>query len=130
MLYTFVFSALCLSTVIFCTPWTFFKAVVTEVTAPSASRVSVDLPVIACESSDVLVSATTCPWLITTILSQIAETSERICEEKITVCFFPKPLIKLLNSLICEGSRPTVGSSRISTGGLPSNAWASPTLWG
>ena len=51
-----------------------------------------------------------------------------MCELNITVCFFPKDLIKSLTSTICFGSNPTVGSSNIKILGSPTIAPARLTL--
>ena len=58
-----------------------------------------------------------------------ALTSERIWELRITVCFCFRPLIRSRISMICFGSSPTVGSSRMITSGYPRIACARPTLW-
>src|SRR5579859_1145125 len=74
-------------------------------------------------------SATTRPLEMMTIREQVAATSGRMWVLKMTVCSPPNDLIRWRTSMICFGSRPLVGSSRMSTGGSPSSAWASPTRW-
>ena len=59
--------------------------------------------------------------------SQIASTSDRICDEKRMVLFRASDLIKARISTICVGSKPTVGSSRMRKGGLCKIACAKPT---
>ena len=54
-------------------------------------------------------------------------TSDRMWELRMTVCFLPRPRIISRISMICLGSRPTVGSSRMITWGFPKMAWAMPT---
>ena len=73
-------------------------------------------------------SATNLPLFIIITLSQTALISLNICELKITVFSFPSSLITFLISIICLGSRPTVGSSSIRISGSPIKAPASPTL--
>ena len=51
-------------------------------------------------------------------LSQVISTSLRMCVESRIVCCWPSSRIKLRVERICVGSRPAVGSSRISTGGI------------
>ncbi len=64
-------------------------------------------------------SATNLPLFIIITLSQTALISLNICELKITVFSFPSSLITFLISIICLGSRPTVGSSSIRISGSP-----------
>ena len=47
--------------------------------------------------------------------------------QDMTVWLRLRDLIRLRISIIWLGSKPTVGSSRISTSGLPISAWAMPT---
>ena len=62
-------------------------------------------------------SATIRPRSIMTTRSQIAVASERIWVLRIRVCEPAKPRMTSRISIICLGSRPAVGSSRIKTGG-------------
>src|SRR6266853_413197 len=80
-----------------------------------------------CTSSDSVPWATMRPWLMMTMPSHTIDTSGRMCVERITVCWPASERISARISAICRGSSPMVGSSRISTSGSPSRAWASPT---
>ena len=60
---------------------------------------------------------------------QTIETSGRMCVERITVCWPANDLMSDRISVICLGSRPIVGSSRIRTSGSLTIAWATPTRW-
>ena len=71
--------------------------------------------------------ATTLPLLMMTTRSQVCETSGRMCVLRMIVCEPASPLMRSRVSMICFGSRPAVGSSRIRTSGLCRIAWASPT---
>ena len=73
-------------------------------------------------------TATIFPLLIIITFSQIWLTSDRICELNITVCFLPNLFINCLISVICFGSSPTVGSSKITILGSPTSAPARLTL--
>ena len=72
-------------------------------------------------------SATIFPALITTTRWHVFDTSGRMCVLSTTVCWPAKPRISSRVSMICLGSSPAVGSSRIRTSGLWMRAWASPT---
>ena len=61
--------------------------------------------------------------------SQTIETSGRMWVDRITVWAPARDLMSWRISTICLGSRPIVGSSRMSTSGSPMSAWASPTRW-
>ena len=78
-------------------------------------------------SSSGVPAATFFPWWMMSRWSHTSCTSERMWELKITVCCRARSRIRVRISMICWGSRPTVGSSRISTLGKPSRAWARPT---
>src|SRR6266481_167224 len=80
-----------------------------------------------CTSSDCVPCATMRPRLMMMMLSQTIETSGRMCVERMTVCWPPSDLMSARISAIWRGSRPMVGSSRISTSGSPRRAWATPT---
>src|SRR5947209_8697286 len=71
--------------------------------------------------------ATIDPWLMITTPLHTMETSGRMCVERITVCRPASDLMSERISVICFGSRPRVGSSRIRTSGSPMIAVASPT---
>ena len=60
---------------------------------------------------------------------QTMETSGRMCVESTTVWSPPRPRISSRVSMICLGSSPAVGSSRMRTSGLLRMAWARPTRW-
>ena len=49
--------------------------------------------------------AAICPWLIITTRSQTSCTSDRMWEERMTVCFLPSFLTSVRISMICFGSR-------------------------
>ena len=70
--------------------------------------------------------ATMRPRLMMMMPSHTIETSGRMCVERITVCCPPSERMSARISAICCGSRPMVGSSRISTSGSPRSAWARP----
>ena len=72
-------------------------------------------------------TATTRPLLMMTTRWQVWLTSGRMCVLRMTVWSPPSSLISCRVSMICFGSRPAVGSSRISTSGLCSSACARPT---
>ncbi|MCA9693697.1 MAG: type I polyketide synthase, partial [Myxococcales bacterium] len=72
-------------------------------------------------------SATTRPCERMTTRSQSASTSARMCDEKISVWAPPSPRSIARISCTWLGSRPTVGSSRTTSGGAPSSASAMPT---
>ena len=57
--------------------------------------------------------ATRLPCAMISTLSQMACTSLRMCELKMTVWVCPSSWIRSRISMICKGSRPTVGSSKI-----------------
>src|SRR6266436_2782259 len=80
-----------------------------------------------CTSSDSVPWATMRPWLMMMMPSHTIDTSGRMCVERITVCWPASERISARISAICRGSSPMVGSSRISTSGSPSRAWARPT---
>ena len=84
---------------------------------------------IARASSSGVPSATRRPLLMIKMRLHVASISCRICEESRTVWLSPRFLIRLRISIICFGSKPTVGSSRIKTGGSPKSACARPTRW-
>ena len=67
------------------------------------------------------------PWLMMSTWSQTSCTSERMWELRMTVWSPDRLRIRSRISMICLGSRPTVGSSRMMTSGKPSRAWARPT---
>ena len=73
--------------------------------------------------------ATRWPLEMMRMVWHTAWTSERMWLLRMTVCFWPRDWIRERISMICLGSRPTVGSSRITTSGSPSRAWAMPTRW-
>ena len=73
--------------------------------------------------------ATIEPLLMMTTPPQTIETSGRMCVERITVCRPAKDLMSARISVICFGSSPMVGSSRISTSGSLMIACARPTRW-
>jgi len=72
--------------------------------------------------------ATIFPLFIIITLLHIWLTSDNICELRITVCVFPSFFINSLISVICFGSNPTVGSSKINILGFPTKAPAILTL--
>src|SRR6266481_739149 len=72
-------------------------------------------------------SATTLPCEMIRTRWQVATTSGRMWVERMMVCLPASDLISSRTSMIWAGSRPIVGSSRISTSGSLSSAWASPT---
>ena len=72
-------------------------------------------------------TATTRPLLMMTTRWQVCETSGRMCVLRTIVCEPPRSRMSWRVSMICFGSRPAVGSSRISTSGLWMMACASPT---
>ena len=74
-------------------------------------------------------SATTRPLLMMTTRPQVIETSGRMWVERMTVWLPAKERMSSRVSMICFGSRPAVGSSRMSTSGLWRIAWARPTRW-
>ncbi len=84
----------------------------------------------AASSSALLPWATIRPLPITTRSSATASTSRSRCEESRTV---PARSAKSRSSLRIQkmpsGSSPFAGSSRISTRGSPSSAWAMPSRW-
>src|SRR5215510_12383575 len=59
---------------------------------------------------------------------QVISTSGKMCVERRIVCCSPRFLISSRTCRIWFGSRPIVGSSRISRSGSASSASASPTL--
>ena len=71
--------------------------------------------------------ATSLPWLMMMTRSQECSTSLRMWVLRMMVCSPARALISSRISMICLGSRPLVGSSRISTSGLWMMAWAMPT---
>ena len=71
--------------------------------------------------------ATSFPLEMIMIESHTACTSLRIWLDKTSVCSLPSSRISSRISMICAGSRPTVGSSRMITSGFPSSACAIPT---
>src|SRR6185295_6452782 len=71
--------------------------------------------------------ATIRPWLMISTRSQVTVTTESRWVERMTVCWPARPLMSWRTSARWLGSSPSVGSSRISTGGFPSRAWAMPT---
>ena len=71
--------------------------------------------------------ATISPRWITSSRSQVWLISERMWLESSTVCSPFSARIVARISTICTGSRPLVGSSRISSLGLCTSAWATPT---
>src|SRR5215468_8688652 len=73
--------------------------------------------------------ATSFPLLMMITCSQVCSTSGRMCVLRMMVCSPARSLIKSRVSLICLGSSPAVGSSRMRTSGLWMMAWASPTRW-
>ncbi len=80
-------------------------------------------------SSDSVPWATMRPrWMMITP-SHTMDTSGRMWVDRITVCWPARERIRARISVICFGSSPMVGSSRISTSGSPRRAWASPTRW-
>ena len=114
---------------------------VTETTpgiTPSASRTaSGDGPAIStstravgknCSTSESIGPwATITPWLMMTTEEQTIETSGRMCVDRITVWSPASDLIRSRISVICLGSSPMVGSSRMSTAGSLTIACARPT---
>ena len=72
-------------------------------------------------------TATTLPLLMITTRWQVCDTSGRMCVLSTIVWLPASPLMRSRVSMICFGSRPAVGSSRISTSGLCRIACASPT---
>ncbi len=69
------------------------------------------------------------PLLMMITPSHTMETSGRMCVDRITVCWPASDLMRDRISAICLGSSPIVGSSRMSTSGSLTMAWASPTRW-
>ena len=67
------------------------------------------------------------PWLMISTRSQICCASDRMCVDSRTVRSRPSSWMMRRTSMICAGSRPMVGSSRIRTSGWCSSACASPT---
>ena len=67
------------------------------------------------------------PLLMMTTRWQVCETSGRMCVLRMIVWSPASSLISSRVSMICFGSRPAVGSSRISTSGLWMSACARPT---
>ena len=67
------------------------------------------------------------PRLMMSTRSHTAAISGRMCELRMTVCSRPRLRMSDRVSMICWGSRPMVGSSRISTGGFATMACATPT---
>ncbi len=100
--------------------------------APLLDKLTADLRALGktCATSwDSVPCATIRPRLMMMTPSQTMETSGRIWVERITVCCPASERISARISAICLGSRPIVGSSRMSTSGSPSSAWANPTRW-
>src|ERR1035437_4731006 len=73
--------------------------------------------------------ATSLPRSMMMTCSQECSTSERMWVLRMMVCSPASDLSSSRISMICLGSRPEVGSSRIRTGGLWMMAWARPTRW-
>jgi len=73
--------------------------------------------------------ATMAPLLMMITASHTIETSGRIWVDRITVCWPASDLMSDRISVICLGSRPIVGSSRIRTSGSLTIACARPTRW-
>ena len=78
-------------------------------------------------SASIVSSAAILPSLMISTRLQVMVTSARMWVERITVCSPAKLLMSCRISRICDGSSPTVGSSRINTSGSCRMAWASPT---
>ena len=74
-------------------------------------------------------TATTRPLLMMTTRSQVCDTSGRMCVLRTIVCVPASSLMSWRVSMICFGSSPAVGSSRMSTSGLCRIACARPTRW-
>ena len=74
-------------------------------------------------------SNTSRPSLMKITRLHIASTSCRMCVESRIVFVSPRRRIVSRTSRIWFGSRPAVGSSRISTSGSCSSTWAMPTRW-
>ncbi|MOA48884.1 hypothetical protein D3C78_1716920 [compost metagenome] len=86
------------------------------------------MPPRSCASSSCGVpSAATWPRLMISTREQVLCTSGRMWVLRMTVWSVASSRIKSRIWMICVGSRPLVGSSRISTGGLWIRAWAMPT---
>src|ERR1039457_3347703 len=73
--------------------------------------------------------ATSLPRSMMMTCSQECSTSERMWVLRMMVCSPASDFSSSRISMICLGSSPEVGSSRISTGGLWIMAWARPTRW-
>ena len=73
--------------------------------------------------------ATRRPLEMMSIVWHTAWNSERMWLLSMTVCSRPRSFMRSRISIICLGSRPTVGSSRMTIFGSPSRAWAMPTRW-
>ena len=71
--------------------------------------------------------ATSLPLLMMTTRSQLCSTSDRMWVLRMMVCSPARLWIRSRVSMICLGSRPAVGSSRIRTSGLWMMACARPT---
>ena len=80
-------------------------------------------------SSSGVPCAMSLPCAMMSTRSQMACTSLRIWLDRMTVCVLPRSWMRARISIICAGSRPTVGSSRMMTLGAPSSAAAMPTRW-
>src|SRR5438874_8330049 len=74
-------------------------------------------------------TATMRPLLMMTTRSHVCDTSGRMCVLRIIVCVPASSLMSCRVSMICFGSSPAVGSSRISTSGLCRIDCARPTRW-
>ncbi len=72
--------------------------------------------------------ATIRPLRMSPIRSQVASTSERMCDDNSTVVSPSARSSPSVSRKACtiNGSRPEVGSSRIRTGGLDISAWMIP----
>src|SRR5215471_2049175 len=105
------------------------SACATSPLAP-ATRTSTRAAGKTCSTSSVSVPcATMRPRLMMITPSHTIDTSGRMCVDRMTVCWPASERMSARISAICFGSRPMVGSSRISTSGSPRSAWASPTRW-
>ena len=72
-------------------------------------------------------SATSLPLAMMSTRLQVIWTSARLWVERMTVRSSPMSLMRSRISAAWFGSRPDIGSSRISTGGSCRIAWAMPT---
>ena len=101
-------------------------AVALSVSAPTVMTPGAESRASSCSGSPY---ATSLPWEMIRMRLHIVCTSERMCELISTVRLSPSEAMSSRISTICSGSRPTVGSSRMTVSGLPSSAWAMPTRW-